>query len=469
MTRRRTVLSTVGTGALGGLAGCTDAVDKLLGRGSAAVAAAQAWPTTRGPPQATGRSSSGGPGVDAEQVAEVEFRNGILPGLSAPIVGTDAVYEVTRRSDPYDHDPPTDRVYAHAHSRDDGSERWRRTVFEVEGQEAMLDGLREVYSGLGPDYLYAIRIYVEDDAMFSEISALSRNDGSTDWSVTLEARISTQPVVHDGTVYLFASDELVALDAASGDERWRQRLQWDQFRPTVGDGAVAVHNRGLGDDESDWQLTVFDADDGSERWTEPIAFARNPTPTIADGAVYVTDGGPYGQTGLGIEDRPDRKVYAFDLSDGSERWAHVYDREGTRHEFAGGGTGSVTVAGDHVYYALGFPNEESILGQDASPAQLERVREDLYRDPNVFALDREDGSVVWETQVGELAQTFRPMAADDDFLYVPYGLETPEIHVIDRESGDVVDAFGPIENDRPFAVTDGDLYVHHDDHVRIWR
>jgi hypothetical protein len=41
--------------------------------------------------------------------------------------------------------------------------------------------------------------------------------------------------------------------------------------------------------------------------------------------------------------------------------------------------------------------------------------------------------------------------------------------VIDREDGSVVGSFGPIESLRPFAVADGDLYTHHDDHVRIWR
>jgi outer membrane protein assembly factor BamB len=511
MVRRRRFVATLGAGVLGSLAGCgsdsssstdepstdeppTDARGRTTTEPTdeppetttesdpdpAGPATTATWPTTRGTAAATGASSSGGPGTDATRATTVEFRDGRAGGNTAPVVGDDGVYEVTTREAPYSDDPPVFRLYAHAHSND-GAERWRTTVVEAEGEGGFETVGSEHTGALGPDHLYAVRAYQPEGASARsvEVTALARADGSRRWRRTFDRGFQArQPVVHDGTLYLFAGAELLALSTADGSVRWRRSVAASQRFPVVGEGAVAVYNRGLSDPyDVPGQLTVFDAADGSERWTEPFPQARTgrgPIPTVAGGAVYLTDGDSIGQYDLGPEDLPRRKLYARDLADGSELWTHTYETDTMHEHITAGGTASVTVAGDHLYYALAFADGAEVLGPNATEEDLERVQQELYRGPNLFALDRRDGSVIWETKLGEQAQVFQPMIVDEQYLYGRYdGVETlaerPEIRVIDRGDGTVVGSFGPVESRRPFAVAGGDLYVHHNDSVRVWR
>lgn len=516
MTRRRQLLAALGAGVVGGLAGCGGDGDTTPGTEdsppetttteatattttteptddppetttesepeSSAPATAATWPTTRGTAAATGASSSGGPGTEAAPATTIEFRDGdVVSRNTAPVVGDDGVYEVTTREAPYSDDPPVWRLYAHAHAPD-GAERWRATLVEAEGDDGFDVVGADRNAALGPEHLYAVRAYEPEDGSVpaAEIIALARSDGSERWRRTFDRGTQApQPVVHDGTLYAFAGDDLVALSTADGTERWRRPLAWSQRHPVVADGAVVAFNRGVGEEAgyAGRQLTVFDADDGSVRWSEPFsapATGGGPTPTVAGGAVYVTDGDSEGQYGLPPDDLPRRKVYARDLADGSELWTHTYETDAMADALAAGGTASVTVAGDHLYYALAFADGYEVVGPNASEEDLARVQEDLYRGLNLFALDRRDGSVIWETKLGEQAQVFQPMAADDEYLYARYdGVgaldERPEIRVIDREDGTVVGSFGPVENGRPFGVADGHLYVHSPDGVGVWR
>ena len=71
------------------------------------------------------------------------------------------------------------------------------------------------------------RIYVPLDG--EHFAAINRDTGTTAWTVDIES--AWPPLVHDGVVYLAASDELHALDAADGNHRWRVPLPRSAMAP----------------------------------------------------------------------------------------------------------------------------------------------------------------------------------------------------------------------------------------------
>lgn len=463
-------------GTVGSLAGCNAIRGVIGGDGSRSASSTDVWRAPEGTAEATGLSSSGGPGPDASEAAVAQFRDGLhVRNHTSPLVGDDGVYEVTSREAPYEDQPPVFRVYAHAHSREDGSERWRTTVVETEGNDEPI-GPGDITSALGPDRLYAVRNGGPNRATVF-VDALSREDGATEWSRQLdEYPLGGQPVVHDETLYLFAGARVIAVDAESGDVHWDQEVAVRQRHPVVGEGAVAIYNTGLdGTYDAEGQVTVFDADDGSERWSEPFPTAGitdGPIPTIADGTVYLIEGDTVVLTpDLGVDVSP-RKVHARSLDDGSEEWTHTYESDAMQDAVTAGGTSFVTVAGDHLYFALVFGTPQQIVGPQGDPEVIERLQGQMYEGPNVFALDRGDGSVAWEAQLGDRAQVFLPLVVDDEHLYArrgPPGVGEGAIHVLDRDDGEVLGSFGEFEGRGPVGIAGGDLYVHDEDRVRIFR
>jgi len=147
------------------------------------------------------------------------------------------------------------------------------------------------------------------------------------WRRPLGLGYSSVSVAGETAVTLFSdktSDFVIALDAATGQERWRHRLA-DAFppmeggshggptaTPTIHDGVVyALGPRG--------QLVALRLRDGTVLWTRVIDQqdgARRPfygftsSPLIADGFLILQTGGPKGQS-----------ITAFDRTTGTPRWA----------------------------------------------------------------------------------------------------------------------------------------------------
>lgn len=106
---------------------------------------------------------------------------------------------------------------------------------------------------------------------------------------------ASSPAVADGTVYIGNNDnQLYALDAQTGEERWGFVTENDiQSSPAVADGTVYVGS-------NDNHLYAIDAETGSELWSfETGGEIGWSSPTVADGVVYVgsTDNRLYAITG----------------------------------------------------------------------------------------------------------------------------------------------------------------------------
>ncbi|MFB6160656.1 MAG: PQQ-binding-like beta-propeller repeat protein [Haloferacaceae archaeon] len=215
--------------------------------------------------------------------------------------------------------------------------------------------------------------------------------GAVQWTfeTAADAGAISAPTVVDGTVYVagvLRDSTLYAVDAASGEERWRVGTAG-----TPGPGAPAVADgRAYVVDESGAVTAVATAD-GSERWQvtpDPGGWAV--APVVADGRVYVA--------GDGV-------VLALDAADGTERW---------RRDVGHGVRPPVAVAGGTVYAA--------------------------GRDGRVTALDGDEGTERWGADVDGVGLASPTVAGGSDTVYVGAGGEGGEdgaLYALDGDDGAV--------------------------------
>jgi len=106
----------------------------------------------------------------------------------------------------------------------DGSVRWRHRHAgnATEGAAAVADGTVFVQSGGGDGALYALDLAT----------------GERRWSVPVPGEGT--PVVADGVVYASAHRRIVAVDADTGEARWRTETRMPASTPAVGDGTLYV-------------------------------------------------------------------------------------------------------------------------------------------------------------------------------------------------------------------------------------
>lgn len=160
------------------------------------------------------------------------------------------------------------------------------------------------------------------------VHALGALDGEVRWSRRIDAddggREFSEPVaVHDGTLYLGSqagNTGIVALDAETGEERWRADTgRVTSGTPVVTDDLVVVRNYGL--------VTAFDTS-GEKRWSFNVGQDTAYPLAVGDEHVYVPAG---------------ERLFAIDR-DGKEAW---------RHEAPEGTVSTPTVAGESVLFQNG--------------------------------------------------------------------------------------------------------------------
>lgn len=227
------------------------------------------------------------------------------------------------------------------------------------------------------------RVYVTrlDDDL--ELVAVDLDSGEPAFESTLEQSPMTGLTLADGTVY-YGGGTVHARGTDSGTVEWDLILESDgpfnrsttQFTPpTVTDDALYV---GLGPN-----LLALDRATGEERWRveaghQSLASAGLSavhSPVHVDGTLYLTSGDPV--------NRDDGALIALDPADGSEQWRYQPPIEENRIEKAreGGfpapsGIYGVPTPGQGVLYGVGFQKGE----------------------PTLFAVET-DGRPAWSTAV----------------------------------------------------------------------
>jgi len=267
------------------------------------------------------------------------------------------------------------------------------------------------------------------------------------WRFDTGSTIRSQPAVVDDIVYLTTGGgEILALDAATGTERWRHDAGDGGLMssPAVAEGLVVATTIG-------GRILAVDAASGAEVWRRDEDAAPESMPAVSQGVVYVgTDAG----TLLAVDLRTGEDVWTFAADApvtrspaigsgrvfvGSERGRlHAIDvatgRSAWTHDTAGGLIGTPTIGHGLVYIVnLNEPRSQVIAlevdtGEEAwrfAPDDALGLRpvvlgpDTLYaadRGGSFYALDPLSGASRWSwSQQSEIGAA---PALVDDRLYV---------------------------------------------------
>ena len=221
---------------------------------------------------------------------------------------------------------------------------------------------------------------------------------------TTESRSESTPIVVGGVIFTTEPkpSDVVALDARSGDVRWRYRRSLPDKLPTCcyrANRGLAVLGNVLFFGSLEGYLVAINANTGSVIWQIEVAspsdgFTMTGAPLIANGSVVVgVAGGEYGIRGFVAAYDPEtgRQQWKFNTIPGPGEFGHdTWKNEAWR---TGGGatwiTGSYDPSLDLLYWGVGNP----------APGFQGDVRpgDNLFTD-SVIALHASSGKLAWYFQ-----------------------------------------------------------------------
>ncbi|MDX1382670.1 MAG: PQQ-binding-like beta-propeller repeat protein [Thermoanaerobaculia bacterium] len=282
---------------------------------TAASAADTNWPQWRGP-DATGAAPAGDPPVKWSEKKNVRWKVPIGGlGSSSPIVWGDLVFvttavdtgeraaakgEDTRPEAEQAANPlgaPPEEILSFevvAFSRADGSEVWRTSVIEEQPHEGrhptgtyasgspVTDGER-LYVSFGSRGVYALDF--EGNVLWS------RDFG--DMTIRYGFGEGASPTLYRDSLVLNWDHEgdsfIVALDTATGEERWR--VPRDEMTSWTTPLVVEVDGRAQVITSATEKVRAYDFETGDEIWTATgMTLNAIPSPMYQDGVAYLTSG-----------------------------------------------------------------------------------------------------------------------------------------------------------------------------------
>lgn len=214
------------------------------------------------------------------------------------------------------------RATVSAFSAVDGAALWSRSLVPENR-----DGYGAFGGGLASD---GSRIYAT--TAFGDAVALDAASGNEVWRQSFEQPLRGAPTVADGRLYFVTiSNDVYAVNSADGSTVWRFQGLGEQAAiiasssPAVAAGFVVVPTT-AGD------LAAFRADDGALAWAEPLT-STNPLSSLANlndisGRPVIADGQVYAIAHSG-------RMGAYLLSTGEQIWAQ--DISGTQTPWLAGG------------------------------------------------------------------------------------------------------------------------------------
>lgn len=276
---------------------------------------------------------------------------------------------------------------------------------------------------------------VAEDAFFRgdlQRTGVSRAEGGLVGELLWRSEIGgkrgfSSPVVFGDTVFVGSGDRrLYAVDAASGEERWRFETGGRvESSPSVDSGTVYVGS-------DDGYLYALDAESGAERWSFGTGGKVRSSPAIVAGVVYFgsSDGG----------------VYALDAGSGQQRWRF-------RTEAAPQRTRWQKWMRTREWSYNGDRDFEGVV---SSLAYQDGVLFFGSTDGNLYAVDADDGRELWRFVTNQPV-VGSPTVVDDTVYFANLD---GQVYAADLETGKRKWRF----NARTFtasspAVADGVLYI----------
>lgn len=251
-----------------------------------------------------------------------------------------------------------------------------------------------VYVGAGDDGYYCFRLEPGADGA-AEVVWHAPRDRCPD--------AETSPAVHDGLMFAglgLGGKAVIALDAATGEERWRRQTPYPVFGPpTVVAGAVVV---GMGNGDF-----INSADDLKR---QELARLREKNASADEIAAAEKTLGPAGE------------IWCLDQKTGAVRWT-----------FKAGDTilGAVAAAEDRLYFG-GRDGRVTCLSLAGDPLGSWNARAPIVTSPALaaghlyvvtetgmlYGLRADDMSLVWETRVGFSGRFLSSPAVGGGRVYV---------------------------------------------------
>lgn len=252
------------------------------------------------------------------------------------------------------------------------------------------------------------------------------------------------------------SGTLVALDSATGVERWRvASVSPTSGSPTVVDGVVYFRDD-LG------FLYAVDASSGNERWRIPLeipASAWASSPAVVDGVVYINVSGTGSSPSLSggtayVVNSAGGKVSAFDANTGLEKWRFTSPKAGVYALDAK--TGSQRWAMEMMeigpFWTTGI---DEVTNSVAVAGDVAYVVDGKAK--TLYALDAATGQEQWKFELGAQALQNTPAIANGT-VYVTD--ELGYVYAVDAANGAERWHFGAPSTLRSSAVIAGDtVYV----------
>ena len=258
------------------------------------------------------------------------------------------------------------------------------------------------------------------------------DNGSTQWQIRLDDKLSAG-VGSDGklVVVVTTRGDAVALDAATGQERWRTPVGAEVLAPpAVNSDLVAIR-------ASDNRVIALSPTDGSQRWTftrtNPPLSLRNYTGLLLEGGVVI--GG-----------FPGGKLVAISQNNGGMLWelAVANPRGATELERIADVAGP-PVIGRREVCAVTYQGRASCFDvtngntlwsrEMSSHVGLDRDTRYIYitdQDDNIHALDSYSGANLWKQNALLRRTVSRPLAVD---THVVVGDAEGYLHVLNSQSG----------------------------------
>jgi outer membrane protein assembly factor BamB len=287
------------------------------------------------------------------------------------------------------------------------------------------------------------------------------------WSARVGSaeRFAFSPAFAGESVFAAARDgTVVRLDAATGAERWRARLE---RRLSGGVGAAA---RTVVTATEEGEVIALDATDGKQRWRARVSSEVLAAPAIGGGLVLVRS--------------VDNRIFAFGEDDGKRRW--VYQRPPA--SLVVRSPAGITIVGDTAYAgfsggklaAIALSNGgvrwESTVALPKGATELERVT-DVVGEPEVqgrevcaaayqgrvACFELANGRQIWARELSTLT------GVKLDARYAFVSDDRGGVHALDRSNGRSVwkqDKLGHRQPSQPgsagnvVAVGDFQGYVH---------
>ncbi|MDH3230430.1 MAG: PQQ-like beta-propeller repeat protein [Alphaproteobacteria bacterium] len=328
------------------------------------------------------------------------------PLMTAPVVARDRVYAMDSRY----------RVSAYGTAK--GRKVWQTglTVPKRDGE------------AFGGGIAYELgRIYISTG--FGTVAAIDAEDGAVLWTKTVPGPVRAAPLVMDGQVFVVTVDnQLVALDAATGDRQWRH-AGFAETTALLGSAAPAGLDGTVIVPYSSGEVFALRAVNGRPTWSDNLAAVRrvDAASSLADiRALPVTDGNlVYAVSHSG-------RMVAIDLRTGARAWERNI-----------GGVRTPWIAGNWIF----------VLNNEAQ----------------VVCLSRRDGRVRWIVQLDKYEKPKQledpihwigPMAVGGQLLVIGghgRGL------AIDASDGGILETFKVPDEIMAAAVADGTLYLQTED------